>query len=72
MEIGMKEILAEKRRMTPKSGFNVVGVDAYELPGRKLYLIAHHATKGEAYKALAVFQKKNPGEDAHVYGPDTK
>ena len=68
----LQKQMAAKRRMIPKSGYNVVGVDTYELPGEELYIISEHTTEAEAQEALKVFQRNHPGEQAYVYGPDTK
>lgn len=68
----LDKMKAEKKRWIPKTGYNVVGVDDFELPGEKLYLISHHGTEAEANRALAVFQKQNPEEAAYVYGPNTQ
>ena len=60
-------ILTEKRELTPKAGFNLVGLDDYELPGECLYLIAHYATRKEAEAAM----KRRPVSDRmFIYGPD--
>jgi hypothetical protein len=63
----MKEALAEKRRMTPTTGFNVVGVDDFELPGEKLYLIGHYKSEPEAEAAKARHEKEHPDETVHIY-----
>jgi len=31
----------EKRRLTPEAGFNLVGIDYFESPGSRLYLVEH-------------------------------
>ncbi len=67
----LKENMADKARLTPKAGFNVVGVDDYELPGSQLYLIGHFSNESKAKASLARFKKKNPGVTAHIYGPET-
>ena len=68
----LKEKSADKKKFIPKSGFNVVGVDDFEMPGEQLYLVGHFTDKKAAEAALARFQKANPDETAHIYSPDTK
>ncbi len=58
------------KEMTPKTGFNVVGVDKFEQPGDELYLVKHCKTKEEAEKVVADMTKKHPRDDFHVYGVD--
>jgi len=41
----------EKKMFTPKSGYNLVGLNDYELPGEQMYLIAHFNTIEEAEAA---------------------
>ena len=43
-----ERIERHRREHVPKSGFNLVGMDAFEMPGEELYLIAHFATREEA------------------------
>jgi len=50
-------ILDEMNEFTPETGFNLVGIDSYEMPGEKLYLIAHFDTLKEAEKAQTKYDK---------------
>ena len=63
---------ADKKKFIPTSGYNVVGVDDFELPGEQLYLVGHFTSQSMADASLAKFKKANPGEIAYVYGPETK
>lgn len=56
----IKAMLAQKKKLTPKRGFNLVGLDDFEAPGEQLFLISQHKTEAEAKTA----QKK--------YGTKTK
>jgi len=31
----------EKKELTPEKGFNLVGIDFFEVPGNQLYLVEH-------------------------------
>ena len=31
----------EKRKLTPETGFNLVGIDYFENPGNQLYIVEH-------------------------------
>jgi hypothetical protein len=31
----------EKKKLTPEDGFNLVGIDYFESPGSRLYLVEH-------------------------------
>ncbi len=68
----IKENTADKAKFIPKTGFNVVGVDDFELPGERIYIVGHFNDEKLANAALAKFKKENPGETAYVYGPETK
>lgn len=61
---------AEKLRksMIPKEGFNLVGVDDFEMPEEALYLIKHSKDHDE----LMVLKKKKEAEGVkcHIYTPD--
>jgi len=63
-------MLKDKERHIPTSGFNVVGVDTYELPGEQMYLIGHYPTREGAEVALKRWMRRNRGDIAYVYGPD--
>ena len=55
----------EKLSLTPESGFNLVGIDPFEVPGKKLYLIEHFDLYQEALKAKK--ERKNPDEYLILY-----
>lgn len=63
-------MMKDKKRVTPKAGFNVVGVDDFEMPGEQLYIVSHHDTRPEAEAVVKKFVKQNPDEAVHIYGPD--
>ncbi len=44
-------VLADRSRFTPATGWNLVGIDTFEIPGEQLYLISHHGKKSEAMAA---------------------
>lgn len=70
MKEHLKKRLAAKKEFTPKKGFNLVGVDDFEEPGDELYLISHHATRGEAEQAKKNRKTANPDETLHIYGSE--
>ena len=41
----------EKKRLTPESGFNLVGIDYFESPGSRLYLVEHFDMYQDALNA---------------------
>jgi hypothetical protein len=57
---------AQIKKLTPKTGFNVVAVDSYENPGEALYFVDHFDNAEEAEKARATYQKKHK-DVAYVY-----
>jgi len=67
----MDKRLADKKRHIPKEGFNIVGLDDFELPGEQLFLIKHCATEKEAKEYLQEWQKSNKDVVTFIYGPDT-
>lgn len=58
--------IEEMEAMTPKTGFNVVGVDRFAPPGEALYLIKHTEDKAEADR-IAAEHRTRSGNQAHVY-----
>jgi len=65
------EALKWKKRLVPKSGYNVVAVDdfgAFEEQGP--YFVSHHEREEDAQKACAAWAKIT-GEKCYVYGKDT-
>ena len=55
----------EKTALTPESGFNLVGIDPFEVPGKKLYFIEHFDLYQEALRAKK--ERKNPDEYLILY-----
>jgi len=58
---------ARKKEMTPKKGFNLVGVDTFEQPGDELYLVQHYNTRAEAEAGAKKWKKDAPRDIFHVY-----
>ena len=56
-----------KRKFLPQSGYNVVGVDDFELPGEQMFLVGHYPTREAAQAALEKFKERNPGHEGYVY-----
>jgi hypothetical protein len=44
-------IKKERQLFTPKTGYTLVGLDCFELPGEQMYLIAHYDKRKDAEKA---------------------
>lgn len=65
----LKEMQKDRERFTPKTGYNVVGVDDFERPGEQLYLISHHKDMAAAQAALEAFKARSKGDAAYIYGP---
>lgn len=65
----LKAMLAQKEAMTPKEGFNLVGLDDYEEPGDQLFLIAHYDTRAEAVAAEKDHNRRNKDVRTFIYGP---
>ena len=55
----------EKLVLTPELGFNLVGIDPFEVYGKKLYLIKHYVLYQDALKAKK--ERKNPEEYLILY-----
>jgi hypothetical protein len=62
--------LERKRALIPKSGYNVVGIDPFEMPDEALYLIAHTATLAEAERIAE--EKRKGGIRVFIYDPETE
>ena len=60
----IKKMLEAVEEFKPKTGFNVVGVDDFELPGEELYVVKHFKDNTEADK----FAKTN--DDYFVIGAE--
>ena len=67
----LKAMKKDRENFTPKTGFNLVGVDDYEVPGEQLYLIQHCTTEEEAVAAMTARKKIRPREKVYIYGPNT-
>ena len=63
----IERIEAERRSLTPETGFNVIGVDRFELPGEAAYLVSHHATRAEAEAVAKRMKRESPADAFHVY-----
>ena len=63
----INSMLKDRAEHTPKKGFNVIGIDTFELPGEQLYLVKHFNTLKEAQE----FVKNNKGsDDLVIYGAE--
>lgn len=51
----MDKMRMDRDRHIPVSGFNLVGLDDFELPGEQLYLIGNFPTMEEALAAQAAW-----------------
>lgn len=61
-------MLAQKKEMTPKTGFNLVGLDDFEDPGEQLFLISSHKTEAEAKSAQKKYGSRNKDVKTFIYG----
>lgn len=67
-EKGLFTIMLEaKERLMPATGFNLVGIDEYELPGEELYLVAHYENKERAIAALRAHKQNDPMGVYYLY-----
>ena len=55
----------QKENLTPKNGFNLVGIDYFEDPDGRLYLIEHYDMYQDALDAKK--NRKNPDEYFVLY-----
>lgn len=55
----------EKLVLTPESGFNLVGIDPFEVSGKKLYLVERFDLYQDALKAKK--ERKNSEEYLILY-----
>jgi len=62
--------MERKRARIPQTGYNVVGIDTFEMPDNALYLIAHTETLAEA-EAIAE-SKREQGIRVFIYDKDTQ
>jgi hypothetical protein len=65
----IEEMAADKDQFRPVQGFNLVGVDDFEVPGKQLYLIGHYSTVAEAREAQERFDRRSNGDPSYIYGP---
>ncbi len=62
----LKVVLEERKRMTPKKGFNIVTFDDFGRPGEMLELVAHADTMEEAERIKQALK----GDTVYIYGVD--
>ena len=55
----------EKLRLTPETGFDLIGIDYFAEPGNQLYLVEHFEMYQDALKAKK--DRKNPDEYFVLY-----
>lgn len=67
MADGFDKLFEAKDKMTPKTGYNLVGIDYSKDIGDELYLISHHDTFEQAVAA----KKSRQGEHTVIY-PDRR
>ena len=54
---------SEKEKLTPEKGFNLVGIDYFEVPGNQLYLVEHF----DVYQdALAAKKDRTQSDDYFI------
>jgi hypothetical protein len=68
----LKKMLAVKDKATPKTGFNLVELDAFARPSEELTVLAHYTTRSEAERAMADYKKANPGVQVAIFGANDK
>jgi len=65
-----KKALEAKRKLTPESGYNVVGVEEYgDEDDQGLYLVGHFEDEAAATAEKARRESVNPDSRYYVYGP---
>lgn len=55
----------EKKKLTPESGFDLIGIDYFSDPGNQLYLIEHFQMYQDALKAKK--DRESPDEYFILY-----
>ena len=55
----------EKKKLTPDSGFDLIGIDYFSEPGNQLYLVEHFEMYQDALNAKK--ERKNPDEYFVLY-----
>ncbi len=68
----LESMLAQKAALTPKKGFNLVGLDDYEDPGEQLFLISSHKTEAEATASQKRYKSRNKDVKTFIYGAAPK
>lgn len=64
--------LAAKKRLTPRDGYNLVVVDAFESdPDSELALVAHFDDRAEAQRELARLSGLHPHARYYLYDKDS-
>lgn len=67
------EAMAKRKiELTPKVGFNVVGVDAFEHGADALFLVGHFDNRKEADAKLKEMQAEDDLDKFYIYEPDTE
>lgn len=65
------KVLAEKKAMTPKTGYNLVGVDDFGKPDEQgLFLVGNFKTKEDAEAEKTVREHDNPDQKYFIYGAE--
>ncbi len=67
--MSIRVALEAKKKLVPKQGFNVVGLDKFEAPGEELYLVDHYASRQDADKKVKEMKRLHPQDVFYVYGP---
>lgn len=67
MSDGFDKLFEARDKMTPKAGYNLVGIDYSKDIGDELYLISHHDT----YEQAVAAKKSRGGEHTVIY-PDRR
>lgn len=63
----LETVAKRVEEMTPKTGFNVVGVDRFEPVEEALYFVSHHETRTAAEAAAKAMSQANVEDSFHVY-----
>lgn len=68
----LKAMMDQMDALTPKEGYNLVGLDDYEEPGDQLFLIGHYKTHARALAAQSDHNRRNKDVKTYIYGPPEK
>lgn len=63
----LETVAKQVEEMTPKTGFNVVGVDRFEPVGEALYFVSHHDTRAAAEAVVSTMSQANREDSFYVY-----